>query len=196
MIRYKRLFFEKIKKIHPISEQCMMELDKLMIIRKLKHLDYYSTEGGSLSYLSFVCKGILRAYHTDIDGNDWNDFFYREEDFLTAGVSPYIPNAFSVQALSDSEVIDISFEKLEMISSRYPEINIFIQKLSYKCLENRQKREQLLQAKDAVGIYYFFRDKFPGLENKIPQYHIASYIGISPTQLSRIKTKLKNQLHM
>ncbi len=196
MTIYKEKLRNRIDKIHPLKEECWNELEKFWTLYKINRYDYYSKEGETFKQLSFLCSGILRAYYTDDMGNEWNEHFFMENEFVTSGVSPEVKNVTNIQSLSESAILSIPFRKLIEISNKYPEINVFVQKMSFKCLENRQKREFIFQSNDATNRYTLFKQTFSDLETKIPDFHIASYIGTSPTQLSRIKKKLKMQLHM
>lgn len=193
---FKRKLKIAIEKIQPLKNNCWKEIENIIVLHKLNQKEYYSRQGEALKHLGFLCSGTLRAYYIDDKGNEWTEHFFIKNDFVTSGTSPMIKNITNVQALSESYILAIPFSKLIEISDNHPEINIFIQKLSFKCLENRQKREFLLQSKDALNIYHYFKHTFPGLEEEINHYHIASYIGVSPTQFSRIKKKIKLQLHM
>ncbi|PCH66674.1 MAG: hypothetical protein COC06_12380 [Bacteroidales bacterium] len=185
-----------IDKIHPLKKECWNELEKFWSLRKINRNEYYSKEGETFKQLSFLCSGILRAYHTDDMGNEWNEHFFVKNEFVTSGVSPEIKNITNIQSLSESVILTIPIMKLIEISNRHSEINEFIQKLSFKCLENRQKREFILQSNNTINRYTFFKQTFSDVETKIQDFHIASYIGTSPTQLSRIKKKINMQLHM
>ena len=77
------------------------------------------------------------------------------------------------------------------IANKHKQINVFIQKLTFEYLEQKQDREIRLLSEEAMSNYLMFRENFPDLENKIPHYHIASYLGITPTQLSRLRKKLE-----
>ena len=56
--------------------------------------------------------------------------------------------------------------------------------------QKKEVREIQIVLNNATERYEFFRQEHPGLENKIPQYHIASYLGVTPIQLSRIRAKM------
>jgi CRP-like cAMP-binding protein len=60
----------------------------------------------------------------------------------------------------------------------------------------KEKRERRLLSEDAATRYLSFQKDYPGLEDKIPQYQIASYLGITPVALSRIRKKLNKQKHL
>ncbi len=106
---------------------------------------------------------------------------------FTASISPEKTAITNIQALSDVELIKIPYTKLIELSSTYPEIDAFIQRLSFNYLSQKQDREISLLSKQAKHNYKEFRIAYPDLENKISYYHIASYLGITPVQLSRLR---------
>jgi hypothetical protein len=71
----------------------------------------------------------------------------------------------------------------------FPALERFARKLAESYFVLKEKREIELVLLEAGERYLIFQKEFPGLENRIPQYHIASYLGITPTQLSRIRAK-------
>ena len=79
------------------------------------------------------------------------------------------------------------------LSSKYKEISLFIQKLTSSYLEQKQLREIRLLSENSLNNYLYFKEVYPDLENKIQHYNIARYLGITPTQLSRIRKKLSHQ---
>ncbi len=189
MNNYRESFKIALDEISPIGDECWRELEKLIVIRKLKRKEFFSQEGESFKSISLLFLGVLRMYYIDVDGNEWNEHFFVKNDFVTSGVSPELKNISNIQAITESNILSISFNNFIELSDKYPEIGVFVQRLSFKCLANRQKREQVLQSNDALTAYHFFQSNFPYLEDEIQQFHIASYIGVSPTQLSRIKKK-------
>ena len=81
--------------------------------------------------------------------------------------------------------------ELMKVSVKFKEVSSFIQKLTFEYLEQKQDREIRLLSEEAMANYLLFRKMFPKLENNIQHYHIASYLGITPTQLSRLRKKLE-----
>ena len=124
-------------------------------------------------------------------GEEWNKHFLQENDFIASSISPEKKSITNIQALSKVLVLCIPYVKLMEIANKYKQINIFIQKLTFEYLEQKQKREIRLLSEEAMSNYLIFKKDFPNLEKGIPHYHIASYLGITPTQLSRLRKKLK-----
>lgn len=183
-------FKNAIDEIHPIEDACWSEVEPLIYIRELKQNEYFSKEGQQTKEFGLVFKGILRIYYLNDKGEEWNKLFLQGDDFVAASISPEKKSITNIQALEKSQIICIPFPELEKLSQKYSTIKSFIQKLTFSYLEQKQEREISLLMEDAMNNYLDFKIKYPDLENKIQHYHIASYLGITPTQLSRLRRKL------
>jgi len=185
-----------IDKIYPLGNECWSEIEPLIYIKELDKNEYFSREGQFTRDLGLISNGILRVFYLNEKGEEWNKLFLQKNDFVAAGISPEKKSITNIQALSKTCILCIPYAELIKISTRHNEINSFIQKLTFEYLEQKQVREIRLLSEEAMSNYLVFRNDFPNLENRIPQYHIASYLGITPTQLSRLKKKMKMHQHM
>ncbi len=179
-----------IDNIHPLGKDCWNEIEPLIYVKELDKNEYYSKEGQLTKDLGFICSGILRIFYLNEKGEEWNKHFLQENDFIASSISPKKKSITSIQALSDVLILSIPYKELMRLADKYLQINTFIQKLTFEYLEQKQEREIRLLSEDASSNYQMFKNTFPNLENIIPHYHIASYLGITPTQLSRLRKKL------
>lgn len=155
------------------------------IIKKKEHL---ITEGSICDFIGVVTSGTLRSYVQNED-SEFNNDFYMATNFVSAYTS-YLTQSqtnCNIQALTDVEINyithtqfnkliaeDVSFLKLgKHISDQY-----FIR----KC-----KRETSFLKNSASERLENLCNLYPGIEQQVSQYHIASYLGIQPESLSRIK---------
>lgn len=189
--KQKEQFRIALDRIYPLENDCWSRIESIIYLKKLAENEYFSVEGQGLRELGFLYSGILRVFYLTDKGHEWNEAFLLKNDFVASGVSPEKKSITNIQALSEVLILCIPYDLLIQISTEFPQLNIFIQKLSFRCLEQRQNREIRLQSEDAMSRYLLFRDTFPNLEDEIQHYHIASYLGISPTQLSRLRKKIK-----
>ncbi len=180
---------ETIEKTQPLSNICWAELEPLVYIKELDKNDYFSKEGQLLKCLGFVFSGILRIYYLNDKGEEWNKHFLQKKDFVASSISPEKKSITNIQALTKTTILCIPYSELIKLSHKYQEISTFIQKLTLSYLEQKQNREISLLSEKALNKYLIFKNIYPYLENKIPHYHIASYLGITPTQLSRLRKK-------
>ncbi len=193
---HKIQFRTSIDRIYPLSNKCWSEIEPLIYIKELYKNEYFSTAGQFTRDLGFINNGILRIFYLNDKGEEWNKNFLQQNDFVTSSISPEKKSITNIQALSKTLILCIPYAELIKISTKHKEINLFIQKLTFEYLEQKRDREIRLLSEKAMSNYLLFKDTFPDLENKIQHYHIASYLGITPTQLSRLRKKMKTHQHM
>jgi len=141
----------------------------------------------------FVKSGCLRMFYSDKDGYEHNICFYPENwwacDIVSFFKEKQALNA--IQALEDSEVYYLSLTRLEELFKRIPKFERFFRILTQNGFELYQQRITSNMYKSAEERYLEFRRRYPGLEQRIAQKHIATYLGITPAFLSMLR-KTKN----
>ncbi|OUS29752.1 hypothetical protein A9Q98_05875 [Thalassotalea sp. 42_200_T64] len=101
------------------------------------------------------------------------------------------PSILSLEAIEDSLIIEINFIAYRKLMLQNDELKLFqIYYLEKNWLLAKESREIEFVQNDASARYLCFINEYPALKDRLPQYHIASYLGITPTQLSRIKKNL------
>lgn len=136
----------------------------------------------------FVTSGLLRSYYIDINGNDVTRFFTKEGSlFCLEILFDNKPSKRCIEALEDCTVVAIQCKDLKKLI----EDNIYCMKAYTKILERsleyKIERESSFLLKSATERYLNFKRMYPELEKRINQAYIASYIGITPVSLSRIR---------
>jgi len=182
---------KSIDNIYQLGSECWSEIEPLIYIKKFSKNEYFSKEGQLTRELGFVYDGILRIYYLNDNGDEWNKHFLQKSDFVASSISPEKKSITNIQALTEITILCIRYSDLVTLSTKYNEINSFIQKLTFSYLEQKQDREISLLSEEAMNNYLTFKKSYPDLENKIKHYHIASYLGITPTQLSRLRKKIE-----
>ena len=181
-----------IEKIVSISNQVWNDIEEELNFSSLQKDEYFSKENQYLKKIGFICRGILRIFYLDDNGNEWNKHFLTKNDFVAESINPYKKSITNIQALNNTEIIYLDFNKFKELSEKHSSLKTFMQKLTYNYLEQKEKREINFMSNTSIENYKLFKEKYPNLENEISQYHIASYLSITPTQLSRIRKKMKN----
>lgn len=154
-------------------------------IRKKEHL---ILEGSVCNFIGFVDSGTIRSYVRNDEG-EFNNDFYLDNSVVSAYTSflTQLPTNCNIEALTSSTVHFISYEKLnDLIAtdnaflklSKYISDTYFIR----KC-----RRETSFLKYSATERLELLSEIYPGIEQRVSQYHIASYLGIKPQSLSRIK---------
>ena len=140
-------------------------------------------------YIYFVNRGCLRMFYTDKEGMEHNICFYPENWWACDIVSFFKekPAVNTIQALEDSEVYYMSLPRLEKLFLEIPKFERFFRILTQNGFDLYQKRITSNLSQMAEERYLEFRKLYPGLESRIAQKHIATYLGITPAFLSMMR---------
>ncbi|MBB6694926.1 Crp/Fnr family transcriptional regulator [Cohnella xylanilytica] len=136
----------------------------------------------------FCSEGLFRLFYPLPDGREYNVAFSTENDYVTSygAMATGEPSAFSIEALEASTVVEIGRGVLRELMDRSHGWERFVRLAVERLYIRKEERERQLLYLPALERYEAFLRKYPGLDRRIPQYHIASYIGVSPVSLSRL----------
>jgi len=183
---------EYINKISPIKKTTFEILQKHFRPTQLLKNEFFTREGEYAKQIGFLKKGIVRAFFLNQAGKEYNKQFFVAPSIIGAYTSLLTeqPNKIAQQALTDCEIMVANFATVEALYGQFHDLERLGRKIAeYYFLEKEQKEIEMGML-DADKRYLIMRERFPQIETIIPQYHIASYLGISPTQLSRIRKKM------
>ncbi len=183
----------------PISEKTWAAFKRICTPLPLKKGDYFCRAGDLPQSFAFVVSGLLRVYITNVEGNEYNKIFFPEKTFPASIIALLTssPSKFSIEALETSQLIQINFKAYRHLLKTSDEIKLFhIFYLEKNWVIDKEKREIALVQENASTRYLRFLKDYANLVKRLSQYHIASHLGITPTQLSRIRKKLGNNQPM
>ena len=186
------VFKAYINQISVISAETFDELQQHFKPLTLKRNEFFVREGAYAQQIGFLKEGIVRAFFLNHEGKEYNKQFFVGPSIIGAYTSLLTkqPNKIAQQALTDCEVLVADYAKIESLYDKYHDLERLGRKIAeYYFLEKEQKEIEMAYL-DADKRYLLMRERFPSIESIIPQYYIASYLGISPTQLSRIRRKM------
>ena len=140
--------------------------------------------------IAFVESGVLRAYYQNDKGQEYTKTFFTEGVFVGAYSSLITgqKNRIDIQCLTDCELLIARYSSFTELFDTYPKIERFARMLAEQFFIVKEKREIDLVMLEARERYALFQQQHPGLDQRIPQYYIASYLGVTATQLSRIRS--------
>lgn len=177
----------------PISDDTWRKFVGISKFRALKkHAVIYSAGAVPQSY-AYIYRGLVRCFVCDKKGHEYNKNFFDEGTFpgaMTALLRSK-PSAFTFEAIEDIEFIEIDFAAYRKLMLEKDDLKLFqIHYLEKNWLMAKDAREVEIVQEDAMTRYLRFIDEHSSIVERLPQYHIASHLGITPTQLSRIRKKL------
>lgn len=155
---------------------------------------YFIRENEVARKIAFLESGVVRAYFINQEGQEYNKQFFVGPSSI-GGYSSLLtgkPNLIPQQALTDCKIYSCDFHSLTSLYAKYSDLERLARKMAEYYFLEKEKKELEIVLLDASQRYRIFQNEFPALEQLIQQYHIASYLGISATQLSRIRHQLSS----
>lgn len=179
-----------VEAIAPIPSAFWTLLEQRSKEATLEKGQLYAKSGDRVKYISFLLSGIIRIYHLDNQGNEWNKAFIEANAFLLSNINIEDKSQVYFEALTDCKILKVPITLFVESLKNYPALQKVYQYELGELFKRKSAREVSFMELTAKERYLKFKQSFPHLLNKIPQYHIASYLGITPTQLSRIKLSI------
>lgn len=150
-------------------------------------------EGEIPNKFGIIKKGLFRYYYLTNEGKKFTKVFMKEGDIISSYTSMVAreKSYYTIEAIEKSEIIEISYykwNKLRVTDNKWDKLLISFLEKGYSI---KEKRERAFLLMDSEGRYKSFLEEYPNLENRLKQNIIASYLGITPIALSRIRRKMK-----
>jgi len=142
--------------------------------------------------LYFIVKGLGRVYYVR-DGNDISDYFAMDKMFI-GGIPSYFtgqPSYKAIELLEDSEVIEIYNYEFEKLCDKYHKIEKCGRKMAIFAFLECQTELEAIRFLTVKERYYQFEKKYPGITNRAPLKHIATYLGTTQVSISRIRAGIQ-----
>ncbi|WP_293955173.1 MULTISPECIES: Crp/Fnr family transcriptional regulator [unclassified Sphingobacterium] len=188
-----KLLFE-MNSYAPLSPATTEVLKTIFHVKQFKKNELILQAGEYAKYYYFVCKGLLGYYKLDADGNIIYKLFFDENSFCasTAAIIEEKPSKFSIVALEDVQLIQYSAKVFRELIATHHDLALFqLAYLEKNWVVKKEPLEIELKWKSARERYMELY-KNQSLFKRLKQHHIASYLGVTPTQLSRIRKELKS----
>ena len=187
-----RAFYQQL--LPSMNEENWRVVESVLSIRTFSKGDFIVREGSICNYVSFLNHGLTRMYYLT-EGKERIIAFCNELNYVSDYQSFLTrkPSLSCVQALEDTEVVDITHADLQMLYRKMPEANIIGRMIAENiflemCEGNRAEAKETI-----LSRYTNLIMQQPWLLQRVPQYMIASYLGITPEALSRIKSRVNKR---
>lgn len=181
-----------INRVVQLTEEEERILGSLISRRKLLKGQYFLQQGDICKYSGFIVSGCTKTFYSDEEGQE-HVIMFSIEDWWTSDMGSYIaqkPADFNVQCIENTTLIQFSYENQQELLRKVPRLERFFRIIIERALVASQKRIVRNMSMSAKDRYLLFRKEYPKIEQRIPQYMIASYLGITKEFLSKIKSQL------
>lgn len=143
---------------------------------------------------AIVLSGIVRSYYIDSNGNDMTRHFSIACGWcLDDGMIGYTQHQCMWEALEDSTLLLFEAERMKALIYGSEELKSLWIEMLESALRYKHYRENGFLTENATERYLHFKKRFPYLSSRVPQKHIATYLGITPESLSRIRKAMKDE---
>jgi CRP-like cAMP-binding protein len=180
-----------MRKVAPLGESDLVLVRKLLYVRELPAGSFFLRAGDVASQVALVRKGVLREAFPLSDGGERTRGFARAGD-LAGSLSDLLrgePARTLVQVEADTRLVCMPWKSLLAVVQRNAAWRELLHRVTQRLYLVKAEREHELLGMDAEERYARFRARYPGLEAEVTQRHVASYVGITPEHLSRIRAR-------
>lgn len=181
-----QIFFKSLS----IEDDIITEASKEFQLIKIKPNTVLLNQGSQQKYGHFILSGILRSsYHSDIGGEYSKEYYFKNEmAFLYSSWLNKSPATYQISALNHSELIRVPLHLLDLKEWLPAKIALLQQQLLYK-----EDKEMFLLLKTPEERYLHLLEHSPEWTSSLNNIQLATYIGINPISLSRIKNRIKKR---
>lgn len=141
-----------------------------------------------------LLSGIIRGFYLDMEGNDITHIFIMEGSIYNGGfLTTEKTHACSFETLEDCRILEIDHEKLLGRIKKDMGMLLYYINMLENSVNRKNEKETYALTKSATERYLAFQKEYPGIENRVNQNLIATYLGIAPQSLSRIRRTLREE---
>jgi len=184
--------FKNIKKIVEITSDDEQEFSSYLRKVRIKKKQLIVQPGFTCTHQTYVVKGAFKSYFVNNDGVEYTIQF-AIDDWFISDFNSYItqtPASLFVEAFEDSIILQIEYNDAEKLCSNNPKFERFFRIVAQKSFAFAQRRILSNIGKTAEERYIEFNSMYPSIVQRVPQYALASYLGMTPEFLSKIRKKL------
>lgn len=181
-----------LQKRTTLREEEFELITKKIVVKQFKKKSIIVSAGEIHQYQSYINKGCVRMFYSDEKGHE-HVVQLGFEDWWTGDISSFVtgqPGDYTIEALEDTELFLFDRCDMEWLYANVPKLERSFRILIQNALIALQHRMIASMSRSAEQRYIELTEKFPQLELRVAQHHIASYLGITPEALSRIKKNL------
>jgi CRP-like cAMP-binding protein len=174
--------------LSPIPESEWLHLESVSTLEKCARGDVLLAPGDHADSVGLLISGSVRMYYLDSAGKEYNHAFMFEGNLFAAFPSLLFnsPSSFAIQTMEETLYLKIPYDEVVKLYDRH----FSWERLARKALEinyvDKMRREEMLLVDDALERYRKALLIYPELEKRVPQYHIATFCGVTASALNRL----------
>ena len=179
----------------PFSQQEKEKVQQKFTLKDIPSFHPLVNIGETSSEIYFVNRGCLRFYYLLPSGDEVTGFIFEEEHFAGVLESFFTqtPSTQVLQTLENCELLALSFTDLHHLYQQVPKMNVLVRMILEQRMAYAQKVVASLIMQTPVERYEQLLQNRPGLLQRVPQKILASYLGITPVSLSRIRKRISGK---
>ncbi|WOK07771.1 Crp/Fnr family transcriptional regulator [Imperialibacter roseus] len=187
------ILFDFIAKYITLTEEEKNAINSVDIFRSVKKGTVLLSRGQQSKNSFFVLKGCIRTYYI-IDGEEKTTAFYTEMDALTPHcVINKAPSDYYISCVEDTILTVSNLDMEEEINAKFPKFEIMCRKMSEELLAKHQIDFDGFKTSSPEQRYLNVLQSRPDLLQRVPQHQLASYLGMTPQSLSRLRARISEK---
>ncbi|WP_028887650.1 Crp/Fnr family transcriptional regulator [Tenacibaculum ovolyticum] len=171
--------------------------EETFLLSKIVHRNYLkdqyiAQQGDVCKTVNFIISGCTKTFYMDLDGQE-HIVMFSIEDWWTSDLGSFTsqtPADYNVQCVEATQLIQFTYSNLEELYKEIPKLERLFRKIVERAFVASQKRITRNFSLTAKERYHVFKDSYPTINQRVPQYMIASYLGITKEFLSKIKSQI------
>jgi len=174
-----------------LSDHEIKEFISILKTTRVKKRQFIVQPGFVSEYRNYIVEGAVRVFYLDDLGKEHTVIIAIEDWFFTDFYS-YLnrtPAEYYAEALEDALILQMKYDDVEELCSRIHSISEYFRLFTERSMAHSYKRTISNISKSSEERYWEYVDKYPQIANRVPQYVLASYLGISPESISRIRSR-------
>lgn len=185
---------KNITKQVQLTQEEILTFERFWVEKALEKGDYLLRNGDICRYDSYVVSGALKAFYINAENGNEEILFFAVDDWWASDLDSFSrlkPSIYNIQAIEKTTVLQISHYSFQKLLAELPRLERYFRIILENYLGTLQKRIIYNNVYNAESRYYDFLETYPNIVSKVPQYLIASYLGVTPEFISRVRKKNK-----